>query len=111
MCHPQKNDIAMAVSKFDQFDFLIDIVPRDEIKPVKRVSNMWGGVGVCASGEGGEGVCASVEGGVCASVDGVCVRVWRGCAYVSICMKGECVCVYVQVCVYVYVCAGVCVCI
>ena len=26
----------MAISKFDQFDFLIDIVPRDELKPVKR---------------------------------------------------------------------------
>uniref|UniRef100_A0A8C4N151 Nuclear transcription factor Y subunit gamma n=1 Tax=Eptatretus burgeri TaxID=7764 RepID=A0A8C4N151_EPTBU len=32
----QRNDIAMAISKFDQFDFLIDIVPRDELKPVKR---------------------------------------------------------------------------
>ncbi|ELU18818.1 hypothetical protein CAPTEDRAFT_180137 [Capitella teleta] len=29
----QRNDIAMAISKFDQFDFLIDIVPRDELKP------------------------------------------------------------------------------
>jgi len=29
----QRNDIAMAITKFDQFDFLIDIVPRDEIKP------------------------------------------------------------------------------
>jgi len=27
----QRNDIANAVSKFDQFDFLIDIVPREEI--------------------------------------------------------------------------------
>ena len=26
----------MAISKFDQFDFLIDIVPRDELKPAKR---------------------------------------------------------------------------
>ncbi|CRK87348.1 CLUMA_CG001150, isoform A [Clunio marinus] len=32
----QRNDIAMAISKFDQFDFLIDIVPRDEIKPKKE---------------------------------------------------------------------------
>ena len=32
----QKNDIAMAVTKYDQFDFLIDIVPRDEIKATKR---------------------------------------------------------------------------
>jgi nuclear transcription factor Y gamma len=32
----QRNDIAMAISKYDQFDFLIDIVPRDEIKPAKK---------------------------------------------------------------------------
>jgi nuclear transcription factor Y gamma len=32
----QRNDIAMAISKYDQFDFLIDIVPRDEIKPTKK---------------------------------------------------------------------------
>ena len=32
----QRNDIAMAISKFDQFDFLIDIVPREELKPAKR---------------------------------------------------------------------------
>lgn len=32
----QKNDIAMAITKYDQFDFLIDIVPRDEIKPKKE---------------------------------------------------------------------------
>lgn len=25
----------MAITKFDQFDFLIDIVPRDDIKPNK----------------------------------------------------------------------------
>lgn len=25
----------MAITKYDQFDFLIDIVPRDEIKPSK----------------------------------------------------------------------------
>ncbi|XP_075233783.1 nuclear factor Y-box C [Lycorma delicatula] len=29
----QRNDIAMAITKYDQFDFLIDIVPRDEVKP------------------------------------------------------------------------------
>lgn len=28
----QRNDLAMAITKYDQFDFLIDIVPRDEIK-------------------------------------------------------------------------------
>ncbi|XP_053208124.1 nuclear transcription factor Y subunit gamma-like [Panonychus citri] len=32
----QRNDIAMAITKYDQFDFLIDIVPRDELKPNKR---------------------------------------------------------------------------
>ncbi|XP_066262177.1 nuclear transcription factor Y subunit gamma [Euwallacea similis] len=32
----QRNDIAMAIAKYDQFDFLIDIVPREDIKPVKR---------------------------------------------------------------------------
>ncbi|KAJ8925348.1 hypothetical protein NQ315_009178 [Exocentrus adspersus] len=31
----QRNDIAMAITKYDQFDFLIDIVPRDDIKPTK----------------------------------------------------------------------------
>merc|ERR1719259_39180 len=29
----QRNDIAMAITKYDQFDFLIDIVPREDIKP------------------------------------------------------------------------------
>ena len=29
----------MAITKFDQFDFLIDIVPRDELKPPKRQVN------------------------------------------------------------------------
>lgn len=32
----QRNDIAMAITKYDQFDFLIDIVPREEIRPTKR---------------------------------------------------------------------------
>lgn len=32
----QRNDIAMAISKFDQFDFLIDIVPREEVKPIRK---------------------------------------------------------------------------
>ena len=34
----QKNDISQAVAKYDQFDFLIDIVPRDDMKPTKRVT-------------------------------------------------------------------------
>eukprot|EP00116_Pleurobrachia_bachei_P003368 sb/3463630/ len=32
----QRNDIGMAVAKYDQFDFLIDIVPRDELKPQQK---------------------------------------------------------------------------
>lgn len=31
----QRNDIAMAITKYDQFDFLIDIVPRDDLKQSK----------------------------------------------------------------------------
>lgn len=34
----QRNDIAMAITKYDQFDFLIDIVPREEIKPQRKDS-------------------------------------------------------------------------
>lgn len=38
VCVCQRNDIATAISKYDQFDFLIDIVPREEIRPAtKRV--------------------------------------------------------------------------
>eukprot|EP00795_Rhopilema_esculentum_P007831 gene7831-13702_t len=36
----QRNDIALAITKYDQFDFLIDIVPRDELKPQKRQGTM-----------------------------------------------------------------------
>uniref|UniRef100_A0A182SZR7 Nuclear transcription factor Y subunit gamma n=1 Tax=Anopheles maculatus TaxID=74869 RepID=A0A182SZR7_9DIPT len=32
----QRSDIAMAITKYDQFDFLIDIVPRDEVKVYKK---------------------------------------------------------------------------
>lgn len=32
----QRNDIAMAITKYDQFDFLIDIVPREEARPGGR---------------------------------------------------------------------------
>ncbi|XP_023290652.1 nuclear transcription factor Y subunit gamma [Orussus abietinus] len=35
----QRNDIAMAITKYDQFDFLIDIVPRDELKQTKAQSD------------------------------------------------------------------------
>lgn len=35
----QRNDIAMAISKFDMFDFLIDIVPREEQKPPQQTSS------------------------------------------------------------------------
>ncbi|KAJ1144388.1 hypothetical protein NDU88_010687 [Pleurodeles waltl] len=36
----QRNDIEMAITKFDQFDFSVDIVPRDELKPPKRQEEM-----------------------------------------------------------------------
>ena len=41
----QKTDVAMAVSKYDMFDFLIDIVPRDEIKATQKTkgTNITGG--------------------------------------------------------------------
>lgn len=40
----QRNDIAMAITKYDQFDFLIDIVPRDEVaKPQTKRSNSHSG--------------------------------------------------------------------
>ncbi|XP_037796520.1 nuclear transcription factor Y subunit gamma-like [Penaeus monodon] len=32
----QRNDIAMAITKYDQFDFLIDIVPRDDSNPQEQ---------------------------------------------------------------------------
>nr|XP_026691083.1 nuclear transcription factor Y subunit gamma isoform X2 [Ciona intestinalis] len=32
----QRNDIATAITKFDQFDFLIDIVPREDLKQTTR---------------------------------------------------------------------------
>lgn len=36
----QKNDVTLAISKYDEFDFLIDIVPREEKKPAtKKESN------------------------------------------------------------------------
>ena len=38
----QRNDIAMAITKFDQFDFLIDIVPREEVKPARKESPVKG---------------------------------------------------------------------
>ncbi|VDP05325.1 unnamed protein product [Soboliphyme baturini] len=37
----QKSDISKAVSKYDQFDFLIDIIPREEVK-VGQVVTMFG---------------------------------------------------------------------
>eukprot|EP01098_Paradermamoeba_levis_P014874 TRINITY_DN729_c0_g3_i1.p2 TRINITY_DN729_c0_g3~~TRINITY_DN729_c0_g3_i1.p2 ORF type:complete len:239 (-),score=67.67 TRINITY_DN729_c0_g3_i1:101-817(-) len=36
----QRNDIAMAISKTDSFDFLIDIVPREDIKPLYTQDDM-----------------------------------------------------------------------
>ena len=34
----QRSDIAMAIAKNDMFDFLIDIVPREEIQSKSRTS-------------------------------------------------------------------------
>mmetsp|Transcript_19841 Transcript_19841/g.34142 ORF Transcript_19841/g.34142 Transcript_19841/m.34142 type:complete len:187 (-) Transcript_19841:890-1450(-) len=35
----QRNDIAAAISKTDIFDFLIDIVPREDVKPVNKLKD------------------------------------------------------------------------
>jgi len=35
----QRNDIATAITKYDQFDFLIDIVPREDLKPSRSAEN------------------------------------------------------------------------
>ncbi|OMO84103.1 Transcription factor CBF/NF-Y/archaeal histone [Corchorus capsularis] len=43
----QKNDIAAAITRTDIFDFLVDIVPRDEIKDEPGLAGM---VGATASG-------------------------------------------------------------
>ena len=43
----------MAITKYDQFDFLIDIVPRDDIKPPKPRDAE---VGVVRTGVGAEQV-------------------------------------------------------
>ncbi|CAF0942862.1 unnamed protein product [Adineta ricciae] len=40
----QRNDVAMAITKYEQFDFLIDIVPRGESKPHKKHDNNAGEV-------------------------------------------------------------------
>ncbi|KAA0185785.1 hypothetical protein HAZT_HAZT002521 [Hyalella azteca] len=42
----QRNDIAMAITKYDQFDFLIDIVPREEVKPARVKEEARSGLGV-----------------------------------------------------------------
>ncbi|KAM1209486.1 hypothetical protein FF1_015181 [Malus domestica] len=44
----QKNDIAAAITRTDIFDFLVDIVPRDEIK--EEAVGLGGMVGATASG-------------------------------------------------------------
>jgi nuclear transcription factor Y gamma len=44
----QKNDIAAAITRTDIFDFLVDIVPRDEIK--EEAAGLGGIVGATASG-------------------------------------------------------------
>ncbi|KAL8256429.1 hypothetical protein R6Q59_031496 [Mikania micrantha] len=49
----QKNDIAAAITRTDIFDFLVDIVPRDEIKDDGSVVVAGGGGGMVGSGVGG----------------------------------------------------------
>ncbi|XP_062027165.1 nuclear transcription factor Y subunit C-1 isoform X2 [Rosa rugosa] len=46
----QKNDIAAAITRTDIFDFLVDIVPRDEIKDEAGLGGVVGMVGATASG-------------------------------------------------------------
>lgn len=46
----QKNDIAAAITRTDIFDFLVDIVPRDEIKDEPGLGVGVGMVGATASG-------------------------------------------------------------
>ncbi|GAA0138449.1 DNA-binding transcription factor [Lithospermum erythrorhizon] len=59
----QKNDIAAAITRTDIFDFLVDIVPRDEIKD-EGVMGIGGGVGM----GGGMGVGVGVGGGMMGGV-------------------------------------------
>lgn len=53
----QKNDIAAAITRTDIFDFLVDIVPRDEIKDE-------GGVGLVLGGPVGGGIVGGSASGV-----------------------------------------------
>lgn len=46
----QRSDIAAAISKTDMFDFLIDIVPREEFKAAKEAKEAASGHGKSASG-------------------------------------------------------------
>ncbi|KAF8947386.1 Golgi Transport [Haplosporangium gracile] len=48
----QRSDIAAAISKTDMFDFLIDIVPREEFKAAKEAKEAASGHGKPASGGG-----------------------------------------------------------
>ncbi len=64
----QRNDIAMAITKYDQFDFLIDIVPRDDIKPGG------GGGGAKARDDAGVAGAAVVGGNAAAAAAASSVR-------------------------------------
>lgn len=46
----QKNDIAAAITRTDIFDFLVDIVPRDEIKDDVSLASVGGGGGLGGGG-------------------------------------------------------------
>lgn len=57
----QKNDIAAAITRTDIFDFLVDIVPRDEIKDEAASLGVGVGVGV-GVGPGGMAVGSAASG-------------------------------------------------
>lgn len=57
----QRNDIAMAISKCDTFDFLIDIVPREELKPNKKQQQTHGVTTAANSGGNVTGVTLNAD--------------------------------------------------
>ncbi|EDV38616.2 uncharacterized protein Dana_GF19549 [Drosophila ananassae] len=65
----QRSDIAQAIANYDQFDFLIDIVPREEIKPSSAQKSKDAGGSSTSSGSGTSGVTSSTSSG--ASAGGV----------------------------------------
>jgi nuclear transcription factor Y, gamma len=56
----QRSDIASALAKSDMFDFLIDIVPREEATATKRTTGQAGVAGQAVPGATGQGQMAGV---------------------------------------------------